>query len=130
MEGGEKAPKINKLGSKEWENTKNKVKSNLREVARNLIELYAARQKVKGYAFEKDTPWQKEFEDTFPYQETEDQLRCIEEVKKDMEMPKPMDRLLCGDVGYRENGSCNEGSIQSMYEWKTSCIPSAYNNTC
>lgn len=98
--GGEKAPKINKLGGKDWENTKNKVKSNLREVARNLIELYAARQKVKGYAFEKDTPWQKEFEDTFPYVETEDQLRCIEEVKQDMEKSKPMDRLLCGDVGY------------------------------
>ena len=98
--GGEAAPKLNKLGSKEWENTKNKVKSNLREIARNLIELYAARQKVQGFAFEKDTPWQKEFEDAFPYQETEDQLRCIEEVKKDMEKPKPMDRLLCGDVGY------------------------------
>lgn len=98
--GGEAAPKLNKLGSKEWENTKNKVKSNLREIARNLIELYAARQNVQGFAFEKDTPWQKEFEDTFPYQETEDQLRCIEEVKKDMEKPKPMDRLLCGDVGY------------------------------
>lgn len=109
--GGEKAPKINKLGSKEWENTKNKVKSNLREVARNLIELYAKRQKVTGFAFEKDTPWQKDFEDSFPYEETEDQIRCIEEVKRDMESPKPMDRLLCGDVGYRENGSCNTCSI-------------------
>ncbi len=98
--GGEKAPKLNKLGSKEWENTKNKVKSNLREVARNLIELYATRQNIQGFAFEKDTPWQKEFEDTFPYEETEDQLRCIKEVKEDMEKPKPMDRLLCGDVGY------------------------------
>lgn len=98
--GGEKAPKLNKLNSKEWENTKNKVKSNLREVARNLIELYATRQKVQGFAFEKDTPWQKEFEETFQYEETEDQLRCIEEVKKDMEKAKPMDRLLCGDVGY------------------------------
>ncbi len=98
--GGDGVPKLNKLGSKEWENTKNKVKSNLREVARNLIELYATRQKVQGFAFDKDTPWQKEFEDTFPYEETEDQLRCIEEVKKDMEKPKPMDRLLCGDVGY------------------------------
>jgi len=109
--GGEKAPKLNKLNSKEWENTKNKVKSNLREVARNLIELYAARQKVQGFAFEKDTPWQKEFEDTFPYEETEDQLRCIEEVKKDMEKAKPMDRLLCGDVGYRQDRSCNKGSF-------------------
>ena len=97
---GEASPKINRLGSKEWSNTKAKVKNNLREVARNLIELYAKRQKIQGYAFSKDTPWQKQFEDTFPYVETDDQLRCIEEVKKDMQSEKPMDRLLCGDVGY------------------------------
>ena len=93
-------PKINRLGSKEWEKTKAKVKKNLREVARDLIELYAKREKSLGYSFSKDTPWQNEFEEKFPYQETDDQLRCIEEVKKDMESPKPMDRLLCGDVGY------------------------------
>lgn len=93
-------PKINRLGSKEWENTKTKVKNNLREVAKELIELYAKREKVQGFGFSKDTPWQNEFEAKFPYQETDDQLRCIEEVKKDMEMSKPMDRLLCGDVGY------------------------------
>ena len=99
--GGDKIkPKINRLGSKEWENTKAKVKNNLREVAKELIELYAKREKIQGYAFQKDTPWQREFEEKFPYQETEDQLRCIEEVKKDMEQGKPMDRLLCGDVGY------------------------------
>ncbi len=98
--GGEALPKLNRLGSKEWSNTKKKVKSNLQEVARNLIELYAKRQKIKGYAFEKDTPWQTQFENSFPYVETDDQLRCIEEVKKDMETDKPMDRLLCGDVGY------------------------------
>ncbi len=98
--GGEASPKLNRLGSKEWINTKKKVKSNLQEIAKNLIELYAKRQKIKGYAFEKDTPWQTQFEDSFPYVETEDQLRCIEEVKKDMEKDKPMDRLLCGDVGY------------------------------
>ena len=94
------APKINRLGSKDWEKTKAKVKNNLREVARELIELYAKRQHSKGYQFSKDTIWQKEFEDSFPYVETDDQLRCIEEVKKDMEAEKPMDRLLCGDVGY------------------------------
>ncbi len=98
--GGEALPKLNRLGSKEWSNTKKKVKSNLQEVARNLIELYAKRQKIKGFAFEKDTPWQTQFENSFPYVETDDQLRCIEEVKKDMEKDKPMDRLLCGDVGY------------------------------
>ena len=98
--GDENGLKINKLGTKEWLNTKAKVKKNLRQVARELIELYARREKSKGYAFAPDTPWQTQFEDSFPYQETDDQLRCIEEVKKDMEMDKPMDRLLCGDVGY------------------------------
>lgn len=97
---GETELKLNRLGSKEWSNTKAKVKNNLREVARNLIELYAKRSKAKGFAFSKDTPWQTQFEDSFPYVETDDQLRCIEEVKKDMEQDKPMDRLLCGDVGY------------------------------
>ena len=97
--GGDREPRLNRLGGKEWENTKSRVKNNLREVARDLIELYAKRQHVKGFEFSKDTPWQKQFEDGFPYQETDDQLRCIEEVKKDMEKPVPMDRLLCGDVG-------------------------------
>ena len=98
--GGEAEPKLNKLGSKEWSNTTARVKKNLRAVAKDLIELYAKRQKIKGYAFSKDNEWQRQFEDSFPYSETDDQLRCIEEVKKDMEEPKPMDRLLCGDVGY------------------------------
>ncbi len=93
-------PKLHKLGGKEWKNTTAKLKKNLREIAQELIELYAKREKIKGYAFSKDTPWQQEFEGKFPYQETNDQLRCIEEVKHDMELDKPMDRLLCGDVGY------------------------------
>ncbi len=97
---GDKEPKLNRLGSKEWENTKNRVKNNLKEVAKELIELYAKRQKIQGFAFSKDNEWQNQFEAEFPYEETEDQLRCIEEAKKDMEQPKPMDRLLCGDVGY------------------------------
>ena len=97
---GDKEPRLNRLGSKEWENTKHRVKNNLREVAKDLIELYAKRQKMQGFAFSKDNEWQKQFEDEFPYQETDDQLRCIEEAKKDMEQAKPMDRLLCGDVGY------------------------------
>lgn len=98
--GDEGGLKVNKLGTKEWLNTKAKVKKNLRQVAKELIELYAKREKSKGYAFPVDTPWQTQFEDSFPYQETDDQLRCIDEVKKDMENSKPMDRLLCGDVGY------------------------------
>lgn len=79
---GDKEPRLNRLGSKEWENTKNRVKNNLREVAKDLIELYAKRQKMQGFAFSKDNEWQKQFEDEFPYQETDDQLRCIEEAKR------------------------------------------------
>ena len=86
--GGDGAtPKINRLGSKDWQNTKAKVKKNLREVAKELIELYAKREHSKGFAFSPDTPWQNQFEEKFPYEETDDQLRCIEEVKKDMENP-------------------------------------------
>ena len=98
--GGDGVPKIYKLGGKDWSNTKAKVINNLRAVARELIELYAKRQKAKGHAFSKDNEWQTQFENSFPYIETDDQLRCIDEVKKDMENQKPMDRLLCGDVGY------------------------------
>ena len=117
--GGDKIkPKVNKLGSKEWEATKAKVKNNLREVAKELIELYAKREKIQGYAFSKDTPWQKEFEDKFPYQETDDQLRCIEEVKKDMETPKPMDRLLCGDVGYGKTEVAMRAAFKAAIDGK------------
>ena len=111
-------PKINRLGSKEWENTKTKVKNNLREVAKELIELYAKREKVQGFGFSKDTPWQNEFEAKFPYQETEDQLRCIEEVKKDMEMSKPMDRLLCGDVGYGKTEVALRAAFKAVMDQK------------
>ncbi len=115
---GEAIPKINKLGSKEWENTKARVKKNLQEIAKELIELYAKRQKVKGFAFSKDTPWQKEFEDSFPYAETEDQLRCIEETKKDMEASKPMDRLLCGDVGYGKTEVAIRAAFKAVIDQK------------
>lgn len=92
--------KLNKLGGSDWSRTKQKVKQSTDELAKKLVALYASREKVKGFAFSDDTPWQRDFEDTFPYQETEDQLRSIEEVKTDMESGKPMDRLLCGDVGF------------------------------
>ena len=88
------------MGSKEFANTKARVKASLKDIAKGLIDLYAKRKNAKGYAFSKDTVWQTEFEEAFPYQETDDQLRCIEEVKADMEKEQPMDRLLCGDVGY------------------------------
>ena len=111
-------PKINKLGSKDWENTKAKVKKNLREVAKELIELYAKREKAEGFKFSKDTPWQNEFEGKFPYQETDDQLRCIEEVKKDMESPRPMDRLLCGDVGYGKTEVALRAAFKAVMDQK------------
>ena len=117
--GGDKLqPKLNKLGSKDWENTKTRVKKNLRQVAKELIELYATRQKAKGYSFSKDTTWQNEFEAKFPYQETDDQLRCIEEVKKDMESPKPMDRLLCGDVGYGKTEVAIRAAFKAVMDQK------------
>ncbi len=116
--GGEDIPKINRLGSKEWENTKTKVKKNLQTVAKELIELYAKRQKIKGFAFSPDTPWQKQFEDSFPYVETEDQLRCIQEVKKDMETAKPMDRLLCGDVGYGKTEVAIRAAFKAVMDQK------------
>jgi len=96
----EKAPKVYSLGGSEWSKVKNKVRSSVQDIAQDLIELYAKRQQAKGYAFSKDTPYQKEFEAMFPYEETPDQLRSIEEIKRDMEREQPMDRLLCGDVGY------------------------------
>ena len=111
-------PPINSLGSKDWIKTKEKVKKNLRAVAKELIELYAKREKAKGYAFSKDTPWQSQFENSFPYQETDDQLRCIEEVKKDMENHSPMDRLLCGDVVYGKTEVAIRAAFKAVMDHK------------
>ena len=119
--GGETNIKLNKLGTKEWKETKERIKGNLRAIAKELIELYAKREHSKGYAFSKDTPWQKEFEDDFPYQETNDQLRCIEEVKKDMESSKPMDRLLCGDVGYGKTEVAIRAAFKAVMDSKQVC---------
>ena len=92
--------KLNKLGSSEWTRAKAKVKKEIEDMTKDLIELYAKREKVKGYKYSKDTPWQQEFESLFPHEETDDQLKAIKETKKDMESDKVMDRLICGDVGY------------------------------
>ena len=95
-----KAPKVNSLGGAEWARTKNRVKQSLQKLAAELIVIYAKRRRTKGFEFSPDTVWQKQFEETFPFEETEDQLRSIEEIKEDMESPRLMDRLLCGDVGF------------------------------
>ena len=116
--GDNSSPRLNKLGGKEWSATTSKVKKNLEEVAKDLIELYAKRQKIKGFSFSPDTPWQKQFEDSFPYTETDDQLRCIQDVKKDMEKPQPMDRLLCGDVGYGKTEVAIRAAFKAVMDQK------------
>lgn len=97
---GGNPPRLDKIGGKSWEKRKTTVRKNVEDLADRLIRLYSKRQQVKGYAFPSDTEWQLDFESAFPYEETEDQLRCIAEIKQDMERPQPMDRLVCGDVGY------------------------------
>ena len=116
--GAEAGIRLNKLGSKEWQETKAKVKGNLRTIAKELIELYAKREHFKGFAFSKDTAWQNQFEASFPYQETDDQLRCISEVKQDMENSKPMDRLLCGDVGYGKTEVAIRAAFKAVMDGK------------
>ena len=118
MGAGESQPRLNKLGSKEFANTKAKVKASLKDIAKGLIALYAKRKHQVGYSFSKDTVWQREFEDAFPYQETEDQLRCIDEVKKDMESARPMDRLLCGDVGYGKTEVALRATFKAVMDGK------------
>ena len=99
--GGEDSPvRLNKIGSDAWQKTKTKARAAAKDMAAELIKLYAARKRQEGFAFAADSPWQDEFEGNFPYPETDDQLRCIAEIKGDMESPTPMDRLLCGDVGF------------------------------
>ncbi len=117
-----KAPKLNKLGGTEWVKTRKKVKESLREIAEELILLYAKRQSAEGFVFSKDTVWQKQFEDMFSYEETEDQLKCIDEIKRDMEIKRPMDRLLCGDVGYGKT----EVAMRAVFKAVTNSKQVAY----
>ncbi|MBQ3105453.1 MAG: transcription-repair coupling factor [Lachnospiraceae bacterium] len=111
-------PKLNKLGSREWSNTKSRVRSAVNEVAGELVELYAARQQKKGFEFGKDTVWQKEFEELFPYEETEDQLEAIADTKQDMESAKIMDRLVCGDVGYGKTEIAIRAAFKAVQDGK------------
>ncbi len=114
----EKVPKINKLGSQEWYKTKYKVKGAVKDIAKELVELYSARQNRQGFAYSKDTVWQKEFEETFPYEETSDQLKAIEETKLDMESHKIMDRLICGDVGYGKTEIAIRAAFKAVQDGK------------
>ena len=116
--------RLNKMGGAEFSRVKGKVKKSVEEMAQKLVALYAKRLEAKGYAFCQDSDWQKSFEEEFPYEETEDQLRCINEVKRDMESEKPMDRLLCGDVGFGKT------EIALRAAFKTGCIFSSYNCAC
>ncbi|MGI8504164.1 MAG: transcription-repair coupling factor [Hassallia sp.] len=97
---GEKAPELNKMTGKAWENTKNRVRKAIRKLAVDLLKLYAARSQQHGFTYPADMPWQEELEDSFPYQATTDQLKAVQDVKRDMESDRPMDRLVCGDVGF------------------------------
>lgn len=111
-----KPPKLNKLGTQEWNRTKTKVKGAVKDIAKELVELYAARQEKEGYVCGPDTVWQREFEEMFPYEETEDQLAAIEDTKRDMESTKIMDRLVCGDVGYGKTEIALRAAFKAVQE--------------
>ena len=112
------SPKINKLGGAEWQKAKAKARKSINEIAQDLVKLYAARATLKGHSFGKDTEWQRQFEDEFPYEETPDQLASLEEIKSDMESDKPMDRLLCGDVGYGKTEVAIRAAFKAVMDGK------------
>ena len=120
--GENHAVKLSKMGGAEWQRTKNRAKAAAKKLAGELIKLYAERSRRQGYAFSKDSPWQTEFEERFPYEETSDQLRCIEEIKADMEKPVPMDRLLCGDVGYGKTEVALRAVMKCILDGKQAAI--------
>ncbi|BBF44770.1 transcription-repair coupling factor [Lachnospiraceae bacterium KM106-2] len=111
-------PKLNKLNSVEWKNTKNRVRGAVKEIAQELVKLYAIRSEKKGYQFGPDTVWQREFEEMFPYEETDDQLRAIDDTKQDMESTKIMDRLICGDVGYGKTEIAIRAAFKAVEDGK------------
>ncbi|WP_193194972.1 transcription-repair coupling factor [Nostoc sp. MG11] len=113
---GDKAPELNKMTGKAWENTKNKVRKAIKKLAVDLLKLYAARSQQQGFSYPGDMPWQEEMEDSFPYQPTTDQLKAVQDVKRDMESDRPMDRLVCGDVGFGKT----EVAIRAIFKAVTS----------
>ncbi|MBU7581908.1 MAG: transcription-repair coupling factor [Nostoc sp. TH1S01] len=113
---GDKAPELHKMTGKAWDNTKNRVRKAIKKLAVDLLKLYAARSQQQGYSYPKDMPWQEEMEDSFPYQPTTDQLKAVQDVKRDMESDRPMDRLVCGDVGFGKT----EVAIRAIFKAVTS----------
>ncbi len=120
--GEESTVRLNKIGSDAWQKTKTKARKAAKDMAGELIQLYAARKRQEGFAFAADSPWQLEFEDNFPYPETDDQLRCIAEIKGDMESPTPMDRLLCGDVGFGKTEVALRAVMKAIMDGKQVAI--------
>ena len=121
--GGEDANvRLNKIGTDAWQKTKTKARKAAKDMAGQLIQLYAARKRQEGFAFAADSPWQREFEDNFPYPETDDQLRCITEIKADMESPVPMDRLLCGDVGFGKTEVALRAVMKAIMDGKQAAV--------
>ena len=121
-EDSQRPAKLNKLGGADWTKQKARAKAAAKDLAKGLIALYAERQRRPGFAFSPDSPWQREFEEAFDYAETDDQLRCVEEIKKDMERPVPMDRLLCGDVGYGKTEVALRAVMKCVLDGKQAAI--------
>ena len=121
-EDGERPQKLNRLGGAEWAKQKTRAKKAVKDLAKGLTKLYAERQRRPGFAFSPDSVWQREFEEAFPYAETDDQLRAIEEIKRDMERPRPMDRLLCGDVGYGKTEVALRAVMKCVLDGKQAAI--------
>ena len=121
--GGEgQEPRLNRLGGSEWSRTKSRVRESVQEMARELVVLYAARELAAGHAYAPDTAWQLEFEESFPYEETPDQVRSVGEIKADMQRPRPMDRLLCGDVGYGKTEVAVRAAFKAVMDGKQAAV--------
>jgi transcription-repair coupling factor (superfamily II helicase) len=118
----DKSPRLSKLGGTEWERTRKRVADSIQDMAEELLQLYATRESMEGFAFSPDTPWQREFEDDFPYQETPDQLKAIQDTKRDMEARKPMDRIICGDVGYGKTEVAMRAAFKAIMDGKQVAI--------